>query len=144
MAKSLIKTVDGIGIWVRDDAEVRKHKHLISKTFGIIPFHLVVFFFVCILWSVNVHDMILKCVVITVGIIGIINVLIMLYCICEPNLFAYKIYSGSDETGGIFVIKTTPEADQLAICKAAKEIESQCHEIAAKRADLDRIAAGCK
>jgi hypothetical protein len=68
------------------------------------------------------------------------------YIYIHKSVPAYKIYSGSpDSECGIFIPKTdNPAADQIAICKAAKEIEAQCHEIAERRRELDRIAEACK
>lgn len=42
------------------------------------------------------------------------------------------------------IIKTTPEADQIAICKAAKELESKVLEHIAHEKQLKQIAERCK
>ncbi len=53
----------------------------------------------------------------------------------------YRIYC--DDTD-ITIIKTTTGADQLAICKAAQELEKLALERNAKEAELEEIARGCK
>ena len=143
MSKSLIKTVDGIGIWVRD-SETEKYSRLQTKVINIIPALVIAFLLSCIWWSFNL-DAFSKVVVIVFGILGIIDTVCMMILLMYPRVPSYTVYSGSEECNSIVIIKTTdPAKDQLAICRAAKEIESRCHEIAAKRAELDRIAKGCK
>lgn len=44
----------------------------------------------------------------------------------------------------IYIIKTSPEADQIAICKAAKELEPKAQEIDDHEKELERIATKCK
>ena len=55
---------------------------------------------------------------------------------------AYRVYSigGTDH----IIPKTTPEADQIAICKAAKEIEAELIEIQTREAGLEEMARKCK
>jgi hypothetical protein len=69
---------------------------------------------------------------------------ISLYCFyANGTQEAYEVHLGSED--GIIIPKTQdPKADQLTICKAAKEIEARCHEIANKRRELDHIAESCK
>ena len=150
MAKSLIKTVDGIGIWVRDDAykDVPFGIREIISIFVNIFISALIVYYTCDKFNINtdiaasiIFSEICICMLIFLALFVIEG-----YCgFFFRSLPAYKIYPASDMEVGITVFKTTNEkADQLAICKAAKEIESRCHEIAAKRAELDRIAAGCK
>jgi len=145
MAKSLIKNVDGIGIWVADTAVEQFGMREIA---GIIIGFLITISLVATVYMTKHNDIIyLTVVMLCIGTIivslilvsgGMVGILFRL----EP---AYEVYPGSDINNSILIHKTTNEkADQIAICKAAKEIESRCHEIAAKRAELDRIAAGCK
>lgn len=133
MSKSLIKTVDGIGIWVRDDATFGSVS-TIEFWVGIVSF---IIMCACeILWLIDN-----ACWAIAM-IAGAISSVVSMNSAAKQYP-AYEVYPGSGD--GITIIKTTdPKADQLAICKAAQQIESRCHEIAAKRAELDRIAAGCK
>lgn len=137
MAKSLIRTVDGIGIWVRSGyiQEVDWSRVLITILISAIIL-LIAFYF-----SGNSDFTPSLCLIgVIVSIIFIIS--IPFNCI---NVECYQIYSASESDEGIIISKTIDsKADQLAICKAAQEIESRCHEIAAKRAELDRIAASCK
>lgn len=141
MSKSLIKTVEGIGIWVADTT---------TESFGIRE---LVGFIVGIIISIIIDVMAytnnggdIKVISLLPIIDSIIVIGIMLFGRMFGILFveipSYKVYSGSDT--GITIIKTTTESDQIAICKAAKEIEFRCHEIAEKRRELDRIAGNCK
>ena len=136
MSKSLIKNVDGIGIWVRDDTE----DCIISKHIVVVASAIVTIFgiYVLVRGTVLQDNFIVGCGT------GLLAYSLCVTYICTKVFMkpAYEVYPGSDS--GIFIIKTTPEADQLAICRAAKEIEAQCHEIAAKRGELDRIAGNCK
>jgi hypothetical protein len=136
MSKSLIKNVEGIGIWVRDDATTTRR---ISDSFIIVAILAGICTILCeIMWitssSYNSY-----------WGIAMLAMIVTIFILAYPGLGflpAYEVYSGSDH---IFIIKTNDEkADQLAICKAAKEIEAQCHAFAAKRAELDRVAANCK
>ncbi|MFA5247968.1 MAG: hypothetical protein WCX79_00885 [Candidatus Paceibacterota bacterium] len=131
MAKSFIRNVDGIGIWVRETTYDK------ANLVNIIVFALAVFCsFLCeclwvngkSIWGIAMSASCCAWISLTFDLI--------------TYLPAYEVYPGSDV--GTTIIKTTPEADQLAICKAAKEIEAQCHDIAAKRRELDRIAGNCK
>jgi len=137
MAKSLIRTVDGIGIWVRSGyiQKVDWSRVLITILISAIVLLFGLYF------SGNSNIVSLWC------LIGII--LSMIFIISIPfnliNVECYQIYSASESDDGIIISKTTDvKSDQIAICKAAQEIESRCHEIAAKRAELDRIAESCK
>jgi hypothetical protein len=131
MAKSLIKTVEGIGIWVRETTCDKIN--LIDMVTLILT---VCCIFLCEdlwitsspIWGIAMFA-------------GICAVIPLIFSAIE-SLPAYEVY-GSDS--GIFIFKTNDsKADQIAICKAAKEIEAQCHEIVAKRGELDRIAGNCK
>jgi hypothetical protein len=44
----------------------------------------------------------------------------------------------------IFIPKLNSEADQIAICKAAKELEKKAWEYANRKRELQRIAENCK
>lgn len=138
MSKSLIKNVDGIGIWVRDDAIIHKTDW---ATIIILMVGFVGCIFGIILLSFNNFALISLNLILT---IPLFMLTFMIFAVCNIICIeCYEVYPGSDS--GITILKTTdPAADQLAICRAAKEIESRCHEISAKRAELDRIAAGCK
>ena len=146
MAKSLIKTVDGIGIWVRDDA---KHTVLgIREVIGVIIGCLIPLILYMYNWaasgspSISVTNAIAALVMIPIySIIFSAGILVVggAFNITLRTLPHYEVYPGSDK--GIFILKTNnPAADQIAICKAAKEIEAKCPEIAANRRELDHIA----
>jgi hypothetical protein len=131
MAKSLIKTVDGIGIWVREDTVDR------LTVFGWVMTTLLAFLVVlCECASVLTWIWWIPVIICAIAFV-IIGVSEM-----KPHQI-YVVYPGTDY--GIVIPKTTdPKADQIAICKAAKEIEARCHEIANKRRELDHIAESCK
>lgn len=138
MSKSLIKTVDGIGIWVRDDikSSVIPLKYIGLSTIVIIMIGMMTLF---------KSDVINYFTVICGFCIMFYGLGVFIFTAYLFEISAYEVYLGSEISNGITIPKTTdPKADQLAICKAAREIESRCHEIAAKRAELDRIAKGCK
>lgn len=59
----------------------------------------------------------------------------------------YNIYiSGHSTTSGcsIYIKSTSPEEDQIAICKAAKELEPKAKEFDDHEKELERIASKCK
>lgn len=63
------------------------------------------------------------------------------------NTPTYRVYYASKtphRIDGVTVIKTTPEADQKAICSAVKTIEEKVQEIATRKQELSVIAARCK
>jgi hypothetical protein len=138
MARSLIKTVDGIGIWVRDDTtDLIISWKVIFTTLIII---LSIFPTMWYIYGASAYNDDIMCMLTFVYPIVCGFVFIKIF-----DLPAYKVYAGSDDIDGIYIIKTNDEkADQIAICKAAKEIEARCHEISKKRAELDRIAGNCK
>ena len=140
MAKSLIRTVDGIGIWVRDDASFAEDKNnLIGIVIGAIG---VVFLLLSAYAKSTLHisDEFFICLF---GLSLFIMCMSLNWLLGYNIVACYEVYPGSES--GILIHKTTDsKADQLAICKAAQEIESRCHEIAAKRRELDRIAGNCK
>ena len=153
MSKSLIKNVDGIGIWVRDDTSTDEPFGIREYIgFGII--FLIVGILCCFIFisqqtwillsPINFVTHVFLCFVMALAVVGCIvaigSVALNLFMRRVP---AYEVFPGSDH--GIYIIKTNDEkADQIAICKAAKEIEARCHEISKKRGELDRIAESCK
>jgi hypothetical protein len=130
MAKSLIKTVDGIGIWVSEGTNYQLNlNYLVIATLGCL------IFIGAVVFGDNDWTKVLGMACVAIGICMYITV---------PDVSeVYEVYLGSED--GIIIPKTTdPKADQIAICKAAKEIEAKCHEIANKRRELDHIAESCK
>ena len=57
------------------------------------------------------------------------------------RLPAYTVYTGNDT---ISFLKTTPETDQISICKAAKTLEERAREYEKHQKELERIAGNCK
>ena len=70
--------------------------------------------------------------------------------ILDNSVPAYKVWlSGVNKS--ISIIKTTPEADQVAICKAVQELELKSNELVKQKLALDKekqelmeIALKCK
>ena len=70
--------------------------------------------------------------------------------ILDNSVPAYKVWlSGINKS--ISIIKTTPEADQVAICKAVQELELKSNELVKQKLALDKekqelmeIALKCK
>jgi ABC-type molybdate transport system permease subunit len=56
---------------------------------------------------------------------------------------AYRVSTNAD-INSIYIKKTTDEADQIAICKAASDIENQIKAKAEKLEKLKQIAEKCK
>ena len=141
MAKSLIRTVDGIGIWVRDDASFAEDKNI---TVGIIIAAIGFVMLFSSVYSYHVLYIISNEFFICLFCLSLIIMCMSLNWLLGYNIVTcYEVYPGSES--GILIPKTPDsKADQLAICKAAQEIEFRCHEIAAKRRELDRIAGNCK
>ena len=141
MSKSLIRTVDGIGIWVADTTT--EHFGIAEKIVIISGIIVSTILSVSTFMNGNPNSLLLLIPLVSVFIVGSTLMGGKMVGVLLRDVPAYRVYSGSDDDS--IIIKTTnPTADQLAICRAAKEIESRCHEIAAKRAELDRIAKGCK
>jgi hypothetical protein len=149
MAKSLIKTVDGIGIWVRDNDVYKEEPFGIRDIISILIISTVAFLvdFTYYKTISLTSDILIEGVIFFIIFFSGLF-LLSIFGISFRTLPAYEIYPGTET--GIIVFKTTPNGesinntDQLAICKAVKEIEARCHEIAAKRRELDRIAGNCK
>jgi hypothetical protein len=59
------------------------------------------------------------------------------------NIPAYRVSTNAD-VDSIYIKKTTDEADQIAICKAATDIENQIKTREDKSEKLKQIAEKCK
>ena len=142
MSKSLIKNVDGIGIWVADTTT--EHFGIAEKLVIVSGIIISTILSVLTIMNGNPNSLLLLIPLVSIFIVGgtLMGGKMVGILLCDVP--AYRVYTGSDISGATIIKTTNPQADQIAICKAAKEIESRCHEIAAKRAELDRIAAGCK
>lgn len=63
----------------------------------------------------------------------------------ETHTLTYEVLATTGCYDSIKTIpKTAPEADQIAICKAAKEIEAELIEIQTREARLEEMARKCK
>jgi len=61
------------------------------------------------------------------------------------TISAYKVYiSGRGSECEVYNPKTTIEVDQIAICKAAKELEPKAKEFDDHEKELEMLAAKCK
>lgn len=56
----------------------------------------------------------------------------------------YHVYISGHRECDVYIIKTSPEEDQIAICKAAKELEPKAKEFDDHEKELERIASKCK
>jgi hypothetical protein len=57
---------------------------------------------------------------------------------------AYRVSTNAADINNIYIKKTTDEADQIAICKAATDIENQIKTREDKSEKLKQIAEKCK
>jgi len=73
-------------------------------------------------------------------------ILILISVICGVFYITFPAYriSTSADINSIYIKKTTEEADQIAICKAATEIENQIKAKSDKLEKLKQIAEKCK
>jgi hypothetical protein len=60
------------------------------------------------------------------------------------NIPAYRVSTNAADINNIYIKKTTEEADQIAICKAATDIENQIKTREEKLEKLKQIAEKCK
>jgi len=67
----------------------------------------------------------------------------ILFGVFYITLPAYRVSTNAD-INSIYIKKTTEEADQIAICKAATEIENQIKARAENLEKLKQIAEKCK
>ena len=84
--------------------------------------------------------------ILMVIILGIFSSMAV-FAILIPTRFVpshKKIWVIFTRDNKIKINQTTPEADQLAICKAAKELEKKAWEYANHQRELKRIAENCK
>ncbi len=65
---------------------------------------------------------------------------------CSEAIPAYeiKILGQHNNDSRRMIIKTTPEADQVAVCRATQELESKARSISRKERELEQIAMKCK
>ena len=65
---------------------------------------------------------------------------------CSKAIPAYeiKILGQHNNDCSRMIIKTTPEADQVAVCRATQELESKARSISRKERELEQIALRCK
>jgi hypothetical protein len=80
------------------------------------------------------------------SILGLLISLAAAAMVCIPFEHPIKVYEVKckDINYSIRIKKTTPEADQIAICNAAQALEIKAKEIARKKRGLEAIAARCK
>jgi len=73
-------------------------------------------------------------------------ILILISVMCGVFYITYPAYriSTNANINSIYIKKTTEEADQIAICKAATEIENQIKAKAENLEKLKQIAERCK
>lgn len=74
------------------------------------------------------------------------SILVLLSCfsgIGYRRIPAYYV-SGGFKTNGITIVKTTPEADQRAICAAVSTIEEELKRYINRKRELSEIASKCK
>ena len=74
------------------------------------------------------------------------SIIILSFIICGVfyiTIPAYRISTNAD-VDSIYIKKTTEEADQIAICKAATDIENQIKAKAENLEKLKQIAEKCK
>ena len=73
-------------------------------------------------------------------------ILILISVMCGVFYITYPAYriSTNANINSIYIKKTTEEADQIAICKAATEIENQIKARAENLEKLKQIAERCK
>jgi hypothetical protein len=70
-----------------------------------------------------------------------VGIFIALPPVNEHEGYIVRICNGDTQ---IKILKTTPEQDQIEICKAAKKLEPEAHRIAERRRNLDLMASKCK
>ena len=57
---------------------------------------------------------------------------------------SYSVDLSNSYGANIIITKTTPDEDQVAICKAVQELEQKAHEMAKKKRELEQIGLKCK
>jgi hypothetical protein len=79
-------------------------------------------------------------------IVAILSIPVMFICFINPMGWfiksAYVVHTSGEDN--IVIFKTTPEADQKLICKAAQELEGKIKETVKEKRVLETIAGRCK
>jgi hypothetical protein len=82
-----------------------------------------------------------------IWIMIILITLIIEIVITESSMYStpsYRVSCSCWDVDTITVIKTTTDADQIAICKAAQKIESDIKLVIQRTKELETIASKCK
>lgn len=125
----LLKTIDGIEIWVYED-RIADWSYL-----SIIPFLMMALGAWWILFIPGFNSI--------VGL-GIFGASIAIAFVTIPMVPGYTVWIPTNDGSRIKFKKTTPEKDREAICKAMNELVKVAQEIARKKKELNEIAEFCE
>jgi len=125
----IIKEVEGQKIWL---GEITTDKYTLKLFVGLNIF--------CVGGLILCGLLIITLLQFVVGIAAM-GVIILILSLKDIHP-AYVIHTPG--VNGIVIFKTTPEADQVAICRATQELEVKVKEISKKRREMETIAGMCR
>jgi hypothetical protein len=133
----VIKTVGGKEIKVRTSSEPEGWVMVFVALFTILGFSLLFYY-----WVLRFE---IAGTVLGFGFLIITMLLILTSFHMKWSFPTYEVSVHKDRTSITRIIRsTTPESDQTAICKAAKELEDEILAETKKQEDLVAIAAKCR
>ena len=136
----IIKEVEGQKIWL---GEMMLDKHASKILIGFV-ISIIIITSAWVYWTSKYYPYGEDVVTPIVSLLGVLSVIgiIAIILIKNDSRPAYVIHTPG--VNGIVIFKTTPEADQVAICRATQELEVKVKEISKKRREMETIAGMCR
>jgi len=137
----LIKKIDSSEIWLRDgDIDEFSWEGVLIKILMIAILSIITGYLIAI---TKQSDVFINSLILGIGLfitLLLVSTLSGVFYITTPG---YRVSTNAD-VDSIYIKKTTEEADQIAICKAATEIENQIKAKAENLEKLKQMAERCK
>jgi hypothetical protein len=140
VSSTVIKEVEGKRIFLMESSEPSNERSILSVLFSIlfvIGLIGVALAFILLFKRAPNHELFIGSLLVCMG-----SAIVSWFDIGKKRVDVYRI--GLFEGEDITITRTTPEADQAAVCKAVKEMEKRAWEMRKKERELERIAANCK
>jgi uncharacterized protein YneF (UPF0154 family) len=138
----IIREVKSVEIWLHDsDIDEFSWREALIKIPIILIVSILIGYFICS----NQLDIDIFGASAKIGIVICVLLILLGFAfgIFDVTFPAYRVSTNAD-IDSIYIKKTTEEADQIAICKAATEIENQIKARAEDLQKLKQIAEKCK
>ena len=138
----LIKKIGFVEIWLRDDdIDEFSWKQTLTTTSIIAILSILTGYVIAI---TKQSDIFTNSLIFGIGLfitLLLVSTLSGVFYITTPG---YRVSTNAADINNIYIKKTTDEADQIAICKAATDIEKQIKTREEKLEKLKQIAEKCK